>query len=243
VDGVFNAKTEIGVGVKMLEQIDLFEITPEIVGDMPVEKENQLFSKWRMYEYLEKLEGKTALISYQSQKDDYAFRVPVQLGELNFDSLSKEIKLRSIGNSLRLSGYKKIITKIEKQGNLHILHYHDKENQLEKTSCATFEIKPYSMLKIPKKQCYTLEKPLSHLIGLTASVMVRCDRDELVDSVESLPFKILSIKAENGEIIIKGSNDVYIHSKGFQKVRESGNLIFDIYTPKNGYHHSFHLTI
>lgn len=47
----------------MLEQLDIFNIKTEpIVNPLTEEPSNQVFSKWRMFEYLEGLEGKTALI-------------------------------------------------------------------------------------------------------------------------------------------------------------------------------------
>lgn len=143
------------------------------------------------------------------------------------------------GFHIKIEGKTALIS--EKQGNLHLFHFKDKEDQTEKISSTTLELKPYSVSPIPKKQSYSAEKPLSQFIGLTGSVMVRCS--DIVEAVYSLPCKILSIIAENSELTIIGTNDLYIHTTGFKGVRESETLLFDIFTKSQGYNHTIHLTI
>lgn len=232
----------------MLEQIDLFEIATEPVNGIPLEDDtasNKLFPKWRMFEYIERLNGKTALVSYLEEEDPYEFRVPIKFGEIKFGSnygLSNKLNLREIGPDFRMYDYKGTLEKLEKQDNLHQFYYQDKEN-MERLSKATFELKHYSISRVPKKQFYDAEKPLNQLIGFTARVELRCSSDGVMECVRSLPFKILSLKEADEEITLIGTNDVYIHAKGFKKVRESSDLIFDIYSKQNGYCNTFHLEI
>lgn len=230
----------------MLEQIDLFDIAAEIIEQAPEVKtpSNQVFPKWRMLEYLDKLNGKTALVSYKG--DSYEYRIPVQFGELTFSStycLSNKVNLHSIGPDFEILNYRGTLTKVEKKDNLHLFHFRDKKEGIEIMSKATFELKPYSISRIPNKQSYDETKPLSQLIGYTARVRVKCSYDDVVGKIGSIPFKILSIKETEGEITLIGTNNLYIQSKGFQKVRESGDLLFDVYGEKDGYGRTFHLEI
>lgn len=157
--------------------------------------------------------------------------------------LSNKVNLHSIGPDFEILNYRGTLTKVEKKDNLHLFHFRDKKEGIEIMSKATFELKPYSISRIPNKQSYDETKPLSQLIGYTARVRVKCSYDDVVGKIGSIPFKILSIKETEGEITLIGTNNLYIQSKGFQKVRESGDLLFDVYGEKDGYGRTFHLEI
>lgn len=246
-----------------MEQFDLFSFSLE-TPDSTVQwvgaennhiQENALFTKWRMFDYLDSLKGQTALVSYESE--DIKFDVPIKFGELNFSGNAISSRpahqlyvhsLISSSSFIKFASYYGNLCKVEKKENTHLLHYlssnSDKSKVVEeKMSGGTFELRSYSVSSIPKKQpAFALEKPLSQLIGLTARAKMRCNND-LISEIESIPFKILSIKQDENGLTVIGSNDVYIHTDKYQKVRNSSDILFDVYSEKHGYTHTFYLSI
>ncbi|MEX3623733.1 hypothetical protein [Viridibacillus arvi] len=243
-----------------MEQMSIFNIDVPSTEKMlsvcesnHVQKQDALLTKWRMFEYLDQLKGQTALVSYSDETVE--FHVPFQFGEIHFsgNAISSRpaniVRLRSFvsaNSEMQIKHNEKsgILTRLERKEQSYLMHYLKEVNNeiQEKCSSATFELRSYSISKMPHKQpSYSYELPLSQLVGLTAKVMMRCE-DDLVDTVESMPFKILSIKVENEKIVIMGTNDVCIKVDGFQKVRKSNDLIFDVCN-NHRYSQSFHLAI
>lgn len=238
----------------MLKQLDIFSFednnTVESIQD---EGSDSLYTKWRIYEYLESLKGETALVSYHDETID--FHIPFLFGDLYFESLNSrqpnQINIQSFVSSytsMSIGGYK-TITKVERNDGIHLLLYQTKMKKEKKTaiieqySKMTFKLEPYAISRIPNKQpIFAENQPLKQLIGLTATVKMRCNND-LIREITSIPFIIRNIKINEGNIELLGTNDVHIRAMGFKGVRTSSDLIFDIFTEQHGYSQTFHLSI
>ena len=193
----------------------------------PVESNNsnkQVFlRKWRMLEYLEGLRNEAALVYYEDKGVSY--RVPIMIGDTHFASnaissrptnviipsllKSKHSKLEFKTNDERLSAIELI------EGTYYFLYKKevDKISQ-EFKSKVKLKTKPYSMLKRNFKN-YDESLGLEQLIGVTLSAELRCDHD-LVRSIETIPFKVVSVSVEGEVLTIIGTNDVLIKTTGFK---------------------------
>lgn len=210
--------------------------------------------KWNMFEYLEGLKGNTALMSHQDET--FQFQVPIHIDELRFSSGTSmyrpdnNVSLFAIeGNksSVILRDYRKsgMLSKIECDGFKHSMYYVETVDNVEQElqSKSTFELKDYSFIKTDKQLKFDDGQGLNQLVGMNVRATLRCENDT-IRSIETMPFKIISIRLEpNDVIVIEGTNDFYLKTTGFKRVRESSSLIFDICTPNNGYSRSFHLFV
>lgn len=236
-------------------QLTIFDVSSKqgVIQDAIGEK--VVFEKWRMLELLDSLSVQKFLIR---GKDDYQeFCLPFQSGEMSYSAIYKtgfpavcglgSFNYRKLTSFARLSGY---LNRITKENNLLSFNYDrtvypNKGNKQIHTeeSVVSFDLSPnYIDLGADNRKNkrpanfneMSLEEKISEIIGRTYSVQVRCHND-LFSEILSYPCRIADIQIYEDEITILGSNHLYLKAKGFVKIRDTGNLLFDTYNQDGGY--------
>ena len=230
-----------------MEQLDMFSIDhPDITPIERVSQNDPIFlRKWRMLEYMEGLKSETAIIHYEDKGVSY--RVPIMIGDTHFLSNSIASRPTNLVIPCTLeSRHSKVsfrgrLTAIERKEGIHYLHYNKEVDKVCQECCSKvlLETKSYSLLK-QTFQKYDESQGLQQLIGTTLRAELRCDQD-LVYSIETVPFKVVSVKVEGDSLTIVGSNDVLIQTTGFKGVRYNSDLLIDVYHEHNGFTHTIHL--
>lgn len=225
------------------------EVIPGAVG------EKVTFEKWRMLELLDSLNGQKFLIR---GKDEFQeFCLPFQSGEMHYSSIYKtgfpaicglgSNKIQQMKNFARISGY---LNRINNENNLLSFNYDrtvhpSKGNKQIHTedSVVSFDLSPNFIdlgtanrkgKRADKFNEMSLEEQINVIVGNTFSVQVRCHND-LFTEIVSYPSKILDIQIVDDEITIVGTNHLFLKAKGFVKIRDTGNLLFDTYNQDGGY--------
>ncbi|WP_103108522.1 hypothetical protein [Brevibacillus reuszeri] len=211
-----------------------------------------VYSKWRLFEYLEYLgiHGQTALISYQ---DDFlSFSLPIQFGDLHFGLFSNPFQLTMISSKesvIRISG--KNPTLVEKNG-VHTITYStvkygsgkdNRKSQLDLTGKSEFILKEYCYCKQTRMPELTgketTKEILNKLVGAIIHLKAYCC-DDWLSEVKTIPFQVQAIQVDRNRLTLIGDHDVRLCVKGFKSIRRSSNnLILDVFNDGYGYSHTF----
>ncbi|WP_158587583.1 hypothetical protein [Neobacillus notoginsengisoli] len=116
-------------------------------------------------------------------------------------------------------------------------------------SVVTFDLSPNfiepgtvrKVKKITNFEKLTHDEQINAIIGNTYGVQVRCHND-FFNEIISYPARITNIEIHDDELLIEGSNHLYIKTKGFVRLRYTGDLLFDIYNDDGGYTRTIHLS-
>lgn len=215
-----------------------------------------IYEKWAMLDFLDRRCNQTGLMIYE--EEDYRFRVPFQIGELNFSSCSEKL----VGHQLRLTHWsskyssvflKHILTSlIESEFGYKAIYAQEvgsgKERALvgNQAGKAYFFLRDYPTIvtRFPNiESSFDKSDAFQALIGATVHLKLRVNQD-WVQEITSIPFVIENIGLQGNEITITGSNDTELTIKGFKGIRinpASGYIIFDVFDEVNGYSRSFQL--
>lgn len=236
-----------------MEQMDMFSFKAEpptvpLCSSSVVEQ--KVFKKWRMFEYLDGLKGKTAKITYQDENVFY--QVPFKFKTLHFastaiSSQSKDLILLQtmLSNSSNMSfttSSKEHLHALEVKDGIHTFHYKSEVNKVLElcSSKATFELSNYAELSSSVNK-YDIDGEISQLIGKTVQAKLRTNND-LVGTIQTLPFRVTSFQVKDDELTIMGTNDTLIRTKGYRGVRYFfSELILDVFLEGSGYTQTIHL--
>lgn len=234
-----------------MDQMDLFSGFEEIAAAVYSSGQTGVYTKWRMFEYLENLKGQTAKITYQ-QGEEIFYQIPIKLDSMYF--VNKHIgshqkdamtlfSLVSEKSNMTFSSYvDDHLKRLEVSEGIHTFHYEKKVNNVWEPSCskAMFELTPYATKSHSTLSKYDINGELSQLIGKTVQAKLRTQND-IVHEIMTLPFKILSVRLIDDQITIIGTNDTILRSVGFQGVRYDSELLIDINLKSSGYTQTIHL--
>jgi hypothetical protein len=216
-------------------QLSIFEQTQErtnlITGQ---ESSENIYERWKMYEYLESLSGKTARLVYHT--NDITIKAPIEIGDMLFSNISVKTfpefhSFNSPNSNIKMSG-SKVVSVVEESGVIRFRYMSSRGdlNQPTLDSITSLEVMPFEnkRAKLPDlDNVNSIEELKERLLGKTVKLHFYL-RDDVIHSVEdSLSFRLTELQNVNGQLRISGTNGVEVICNGYYGFRISSGILLD----------------
>ncbi|MDC0764886.1 hypothetical protein POF51_29635 [Brevibacillus sp. AG] len=212
------------------------------------------YTHWRLFEYLEflGLQRLTATIVYE---DDYlSFTLPVEFGDLHFARLSDKPRITMISSdhsSIRFLHTHNL--QISEENGLHSAQYsrmkfgRGKDNSKEvldfvgrsRFFLQQFHVSTRANLPVLSGK-EGQEEVFRKLEETTIRLKVRCPEDWIYEC-KTIPIRVESITVIDDSLTLIGDSGAMLKVRGFQGIRFSSSLIFDVYNSDQGYGRTFQI--
>lgn len=237
-------------------QLSIFELD-ENNESRNAMQQDYLYSRWRVFEFLEENVNKQFLLKYEDNYFKYS--LPFRLGEMKFNSFGSErpklVGFMYSGNEImRLGGGE--LKEIRRDLNDDYAFFYEKVsfhsnkseiNPMQKSKVGWIRDDSYiepsnsSKKNILKLDEIVKKEDLQTLIASKVFFKVRFHND-IFSEILSSPVVLTAVRINEDKLIIEGHNSFYLKLEGLQRIRMMGEyLLLDVYNKDSGYSQSIYI--